>query len=150
MHHRVVKIDRDGVGLDEATEVVGDQLQQGRLGSSVVMMASVRRSSSCWLRTASLQGGRLRMEALRGGRGPHGLGRERAVDLQQPQVVGRELVQAELGQDDHAEDAVLELHGRHEQRLVEVLLGARDGLRAGVAVGVRQVSGRGRARPPSR
>ncbi len=80
----------------------------------------------------------------------HCLGGDRGVDLEQTQVVGAELVQSQLRQDDHAEDVVLEQHRREEQRFVEVVLGARDCLCAAIVRGVAARSGQDRGEPPSR
>ena len=80
----------------------------------------------------------------------HRLGREAGVDHEQPQVVVGELVEAELREDEDAEDLVLEEHRREQHRLVEVVLGARDGVGPRVLRGVAAGSGRRRARRPSR
>ena len=80
----------------------------------------------------------------------HRLGGEAGVDHEQPQVVVGELVEAELGEHEDAEDLVVEDHRREEHRFVEVVLGPRD--RVGPRVGWRRRRGSGRsgARRPSR
>ena len=56
-----------------------------------------------------------------------------------PKVIRAELVEAQLGQDDDPDHLVLEHHRREEERLVEVVLRARDGLRSAVVHRVRHV-----------
>ena len=86
----------------------------------------------------ALERRRLLSELLGGVGVGHRLGGQRGVDLEQSQVVARELVEPELGEDDDAHDALLEDHRRDEHRLVDGV-GARDGLGAVVGVGVGQV-----------
>jgi hypothetical protein len=57
----------------------------------------------------------------------HRLGGDRGVDLEQPQVVSGELVQAELGQHDNADGYVFVEHRRQQQRLIRVVGRARNG-----------------------
>ena len=132
-----------------AAEPVGDALEDGaaierrqdRLGDLQQLALAAQ---------LALERGRLLAQALgRVGVG-HRLGGEARVDDEQAQVVVAELVEAELREDEHAEDLILEQHRREEHRLVEVVLGARDRVRPRVRGGVRQVSGRPDARPPSR
>ena len=110
-------------------------------GSRVVRIDSVMLEQLALAADLLLERGRLLAQALgRVGVG-HRLRGEARVDLEEAQVVGAELAQAELREHEHAEDLVLEQHRREEHRFVEVVLGARD--RLGARVGRRVVEALG-------
>ena len=106
--------------------------------SSVVRIDSVIWRSSRWPRSCARAPASAREPLGRVGVG-HRLGREAGVDHEQPQVVVGELVEAELGQDEHAEDLVVEHHRRQEHRFVEVLLGPGDRVGPRIGGGVAEV-----------
>ena len=117
--------------------------------SSVVRIDSVIWRSSRWPCDLALEGRALLAQPLGRVGGGHRLRREARVDDQEAQVVVGELVEAELRQDEHAEDPVVEDHRGEQHRLVEVLLGARDRVGPRVVGGVAQVLGDGVLRDPA-
>ena len=144
----VVDLDRDVVVADEVAEAVGDLVEdadrvergQDRLGDleELALVAEL-----------PLEGGRALAQQLGRVGVDERLGGEAGVDLEQAQVVVGELVEAELGQDEDADDLVVVGHRREEHRLGQVLLGARDGLGPRVVRGVGQDLGDPVGRDPA-
>ncbi len=146
---QLVHVDAQGVHGDDAPEAVGDLGHDGR-------RVEVREDGLGHAQQLALAVELLVQRLLLGAQAgrdvgvDHGLRRDRGVDAQVAQVVGGELVEAQLGEDDDADGAVLVEHGRHEHRLVEVVLRARHQLAARVAGRHRAGTAPRRAWRPSR
>ena len=137
---RIDHLDGDVVAGDERAEALGDPLEDGAgIEGGEDLLGDLEQFALA--ADLALEGGRLLPEAFgRLGVG-HGLRREARVDDEQAQVVVAELVKAQLGQDEDAEDPILEGHRGEEHGLVEVVLGPRDRVGARIRGGVRQVLG---------
>ncbi len=133
-------LDGDVVARDEAAEPFGDALEdhaavegrEDRLGDLQELALAA---------DLALERGPLLAQLLGGVGVGHRLRRERGVDDEQPQVVIGELVESELREHDDAEHPVVEGHRGEQHRLVEIVLGAGDGVGSRVLGGVAEVDG---------
>ncbi len=144
----LVDVDPERVDVDDAAEAVGQlghdrgrvEVGEDGLGDAQQLPLAVQLLVECLL---------LGTEASGDVGVDHGLRGDRGVDAQVAQVVGREAVETQLGEDDDADGAILVDHGRHEHGLGEVgfRAGHLDGAR--VAGRVRQVLRDAGARHPA-
>ena len=133
-------VDRDGhvVHPQQSAEAIGDLLDdRGRIERRQDRLRDAHQLTLARQLLGEPLG--LRLELLGDFGVRDGLGRDRRVDLEVAQVVAGELVHAQLGEHDDADDAVLVEHRREDHRLVEVGLRARDRLGARILRRVRQV-----------